>query len=95
MLEADFGLRTLSAWMRHKFGIETTPDEFRDVEDRRQVADTLYDRAEEAYTMKEAEYPVLTGISRFTQKQGAQVSLDREGLVEWVVATLRRRSERG
>ncbi len=35
MLDADFGLRTLSAWMRHKFGIETTPDEFRDVEDRR------------------------------------------------------------
>ncbi len=37
MLDADFGLRTLSAWMRHKFGIETTPDDFRDVEDRRDV----------------------------------------------------------
>jgi preprotein translocase subunit SecA len=84
MLESDFGLRTLSAWMHHKFGIETTPDEFRDVEDRRAVADLLYQRAEESYTAKEAEYPVLTGISRFTQKQGAQVSLDREGLVQWV-----------
>jgi preprotein translocase subunit SecA len=84
MLEADFGLRTLSAWIRYKFGIETTPEEFRDVEDRRQVAEALYARAEESYTMKEAEYPVLTGLSRFTQKQGAQVSLDREGLVEWV-----------
>jgi preprotein translocase subunit SecA len=84
MLDADFGLRTLSAWMRHKFGIETTPDEFRDVEDRRQVAETLYKRAEEAYALKEAEYPVLTGLSRFTEKQGAQLSLDREGLVQWV-----------
>jgi preprotein translocase subunit SecA len=84
MLESDFGLRTLSAWMHHKFGIETTPEEFRDVEDRREVADALYQRAEESYTSKEAEYPVLTGISRFTEKQGAQVSLDREGLVEWV-----------
>ncbi len=84
MLESDFGLRTLSAWMHHKFGIETTPEEFRDVEDRREVADSLYQRAEESYTSKEAEYPVLTGISRFTEKQGAQVSLDREGLVQWV-----------
>lgn len=84
MLDADFGLRTLAAWMKHKFGIETTLDEFRDVEDRRSVAEELCRRAEEAYNSKEAEYPVLTGLSRFTEKQGAQVSLDREGLVEWV-----------
>ena len=84
MLDADFGLRTLGAWMKHKFGIETTLDEFRDVEDRRSVADELYRRAEEAYNSKEAEYPVLTGLSRFTEKQGAQLSLDRDGLVEWV-----------
>jgi preprotein translocase subunit SecA len=84
LLDPDFGLRTLCAWMRHKFGIETTPDEFRDVEDRRQIADTLVSRAEQEYNAKEAEYPVLAGLSRFTAKQGAQVSLDREGLVEWV-----------
>ncbi|WDQ16974.1 preprotein translocase subunit SecA [Rhodopirellula sp. P2] len=84
LLEADYGLRVLCAWMRHKFGIETTPEEFRDVEDRRQVTEELNRRAEAAYTEKEAEYPVLTGISRFTDKQGAQVSLDREGLVDWV-----------
>ena len=83
-LDADFGLRTLCGWMRHKFGIETTPDEFRDVEDRQFVADTLIARAEEAYNAKEAEYPVLAGISQFTAKQGAQVTLDREGLVEWI-----------
>ncbi|MEM9646103.1 MAG: SEC-C metal-binding domain-containing protein, partial [Planctomycetota bacterium] len=84
LLDADFGLRTLCGWMRHKFGIESTPDEFRDVEDRRQVAESLLQRAAEAYTDKEAEYPVLTGISRFTEKQGAQVNLDRDGLVSWV-----------
>ena len=84
LLEPDYGLRTLCAWMRHKFGIETTPDEFRDVEDRREVASTLMERAEAAYNDKEAEYPVLAGISRFTEKQGAGVSLDREGLIDWV-----------
>ncbi len=84
MLDADFGLKTLSAWMHHKFGIETTPDEFRDVEDRRKIAKSLYQRAEATYLHKEAEYPVLTGLSKFTEKQSGQVSLDREGLVQWV-----------
>lgn len=84
LLDAEYGLRVLCGWMRHKFGIETTPEEFRDIEDRRDVAKILVDRAEEAYAEKEAEYPVLTGISRFTDKQGAQVSLDREGLISWV-----------
>ncbi len=84
LLDADFGLRTMCAWMRHKFGIETTPDEFRDVEDFRKVSKSLMARAEQAYAQKEAEYPVIAGISRFTEKQGAQISLDREGLVDWV-----------
>ena len=70
MLESDFGLRTLCAWMRHKFGIETTPDEFREIEDRRQVAESLIQRAEASLLAKEAEYPVLAGISRFTKSRG-------------------------
>ena len=84
VLDADFGLKTLSAWMQHKFGIETEPEQFKDVEDRREVSAALGKRAEEAYSLKEAEYPILTGLSRFTTKQGAQTSLDREGLVEWL-----------
>ncbi len=84
LLDAEYGLRVLCGWMRHKFGIETTPEEFRDVEDCRKVTETLMQRAESAYAEKEAEYPVLTGISRFTEKQGSQVSLDREGLISWV-----------
>jgi preprotein translocase subunit SecA len=83
-LEADFGLRTLCGWMRHKFGIETTPDEFRDLEHRDRIVNLLMQRAEQAYSEKETEYPVLAGISRFTTTQGAQVTLDREGLVDWV-----------
>jgi preprotein translocase subunit SecA len=84
MLDSDFGLRTLSAWMHHKFGIETTPDEFRKFEDPRKVAEILKARAEEAYEHKEFEYPVLTGILKFTQAQENQISLNREGLVQWV-----------
>ncbi len=84
MLDSEFGLKTLSAWMQHKFSIEVSSDEYKDVEDRRKVAAALSKLAEEAYDLKEAEYPILTGLSRFTTKQGAQTTLDREGLVHWV-----------
>jgi preprotein translocase subunit SecA len=82
--EENFGLRSLCAWIRYKFGIEATPDEFSKVEDRREIAEILIARAEEAYSEKEKEYPVLTGISAFTSKQGTQIHLDREGLILWM-----------
>ena len=84
MVDADFGLRTLSAWMHHKFGIETTPDEFRDVEDSREITKALVARAADAYEHRENEYPALTGISKFTRTMDNEVHLDREGLVGWV-----------
>ncbi|MEM9364968.1 MAG: SEC-C metal-binding domain-containing protein [Planctomycetota bacterium] len=83
LLDAEYGLKVLCAWMRHKFNIDSEPQEFKEIEDRRVVATTLFDRAATAYEEKESEYPVLTGLSRFTTKQGAQVTLDREGLVAW------------
>ncbi|WP_164104025.1 preprotein translocase subunit SecA [Candidatus Laterigemmans baculatus] len=82
-LDADFGLQSVCGWMRHKFGIEVTPDELRDRE-RDEIIGMLVERATEAYNRKESEYPVLTGISAFTQAQGSQVHLDREGLAHWV-----------
>src|SRR5690606_13832554 len=84
-LEENFGLRSLCGWVRHKFGIEVTPDEFADLEDRRNVAELLIERAEQAYNEKEKEYPVLTGISAFTARQGTQVHLDPEGLASWML----------
>ncbi|MDM4018909.1 preprotein translocase subunit SecA [Roseiconus lacunae] len=84
LLDADYGLRMLCGWMRYRFGIETTPEEFRDVEDRRSVTGELVARAEQAYAEKETEYPALAGISQFTVPQGSQVVLNREGLVDWI-----------
>jgi preprotein translocase subunit SecA len=83
-LEDNFGLRSLCGWVRHKFGIEVTPDEFTDLEDHGKIAKLLIDRAEEAYSEKEKEYPILTGISAFTSRQGTQIHLDREGLGAWM-----------
>lgn len=83
-LEENFGLRSLCGWVRHKFGIEVTPDEFTDLEDHGRIALLLTGRAEEAYSEKEKEYPILTGISAFTARQGTQIHLDREGLGAWM-----------
>ena len=78
MLDADFGLSTLGAWMRHKFGIETTPDEFRDVEDRRGVADELYRRAEEAYNLEGSRVPRADRSVPLHRKTGSP-ALTRSG----------------
>jgi len=83
-LEENFGLRSLCGWVRHKFGIEVTPAEFTDIENHGRVASLLIQRAEQAYSEKEKEYPVLTGISAFTSRQGTQIHLDREGLASWI-----------
>ncbi|TVP95246.1 MAG: preprotein translocase subunit SecA [Planctomycetaceae bacterium] len=85
LLDENFGLRSLCGWVRHKFGIEVTPDEFADLEDHRRIVGLLIGRAEQAYAEKEKEYPILTGISAFTAKQGNQVHLDREGLASWML----------
>ncbi|XZE53323.1 preprotein translocase subunit SecA [Planctomycetaceae bacterium SH139] len=82
-LAPDYGLRSLCAWLRHKFGIEVTIEELRDRE-REDVIDELVNRATSGYNIKETEYPVLTGISAFTSAQGSQVHLDRDGLANWV-----------
>ena len=84
LLDADYGLKILKNWMHYKFGIEVDIEQFRDVEDRREVANELNRLASAAYAQKETEYPVLTALSRFTTKQNNAVQLDREGLVDWV-----------
>ena len=47
-----------------------------------------------AYNEKEIEYPVLAGISKFTTKEGAQVTLDREETCRMDSASLRSESVR-
>ncbi|OUT59103.1 MAG: preprotein translocase subunit SecA [Rhodopirellula sp. TMED11] len=83
-LDADYGLKILCAWMRDRFGIEVTPKDFRDVDDRRTVAEALIARAEEAYKEKEWAYPALAAISRFTETANDQIILQREHLVDWI-----------
>jgi preprotein translocase subunit SecA len=80
-LREDFGLRSAVLWVQHKFGIELEFDEVRDLEPD-QFRRLVDERAERAYDEKEAQYPVMAALYRYSSGPGHS-RLDREGLAAW------------
>ena len=85
MLAEDYGLRTVVAWVQHKFGIEVSLDEIRGLE-ADPLKKLIEQRAAEAYDRKEFEYPVMAGMYRFTSGTGPHSKLDRDGIIQWASA---------
>ncbi|MCC7475897.1 MAG: SEC-C domain-containing protein [Pirellulales bacterium] len=83
-LEPDYGIRTACAWLRDKFGVVMSPDEVCNL-DTPQFMELAHQRAKEAYDEREAEYPVLAGLYRFSAQGsgGQRQGFLREDLVEW------------
>jgi len=82
-LEPDFGIRTVSEWVKYKFGLDVPVDEISGLEADR-VIELVQERAREAYSEKETEFPVLAGLYRFTTRDAqGQKRYDRESLVQW------------
>ncbi|MFO0869442.1 MAG: SEC-C metal-binding domain-containing protein [Pirellulales bacterium] len=82
-LEDDYRWRSIVGWSKYKFGLELSIEELRPL-DLEAIKKRVYERAAEAYTRKEAEYPVLAGLYRFTlPAEGGQTRLDRDGLISW------------
>ena len=81
-LEMDFGPKQLSGWVKHKFGIDIESSEFvnKEIED---CAKIVMEQAIKKYDEKEAEYPVMAGIYRFSSASGSGSRIDRDSLVEW------------
>lgn len=79
LLEPRFGIDSACSWMREKFGVEIDPAELVELEPS-EVKAIAHERAEQAYDVREAEYPVLAAMYRFG---GKSQSLDRDGLIEW------------
>ncbi len=80
-LEEDFGLRSAILWVRSKFGIELDFDDVRELEPE-EFRELVCQRAEVAYDDKEAEYPVMASLYRFSSGAGHS-RLDRESLAAW------------
>src|SRR5262249_26673759 len=81
-LEEDFAQRTIVEWAHHKFGLNLPLEEVKG-RDAATLKSYIKDQVRDAYEQKEAEYPVMAGIYRYTSGQGHQARLDREGLVLW------------
>ena len=82
-LDPDFGLRTTVGWVRQKFGVDLTLDDVRGLEPSK-IVDLVRERAIETYEQREAEYPIMAGMYRFSSKvSGGHSKLDREALVNW------------
>jgi preprotein translocase subunit SecA len=81
-LEDDFPQRAILGWTRNKFGLDLPLEEVKR-RDTAALKTYLKQQVRGAYDQKEAEYPVMAGIYRYTIGSGPQARLDREGLVAW------------
>jgi preprotein translocase subunit SecA len=81
-LAADFGLKTVVVWVKAKFGIDLDLEEIRELEvwDLKQK---IVDGGLQCYDQKEAEFPVMASLYRYSSGVGAQARIDRDGLVQW------------
>jgi preprotein translocase subunit SecA len=82
LLGADFGLKTVVVWVKAKFGIELELDAIRDLE-AAELKQRIIDSSRKCYAEKEAEFPIMASLYRYTSGEGAQARIDRDGLVHW------------
>ncbi len=87
-LDHDFGLRSACGWTQWRFGDALDAAEVDRVVkaglDPRQFRDLVKKHAHEVYARREAEYPVLAGLSHFIRQQpDGTLALDRPGLLAW------------
>jgi preprotein translocase subunit SecA len=82
LLAPGFGARTSCGWLAHKFGVLLDSSKVAELE-LPQFIELAKSKTREAYAEREAEYPVLAGLSRFTSRDGQQQRFDREELVAW------------
>jgi preprotein translocase subunit SecA len=80
-LREDFSLRSAIGWVKYKFGIELDFEEVQELEPH-ELKDLVYGRAVHAYDEKEAQYPVMAALYRFSSGPNRS-RLDREGLIAW------------
>ncbi len=81
-LETDYSTQTASAWLRDKFGVEMTSEEAAQMSSA-ELIEAAHQRVTVAYDEREAEYPVLAGLYRFTGPAAGAAGLGRDDLIAW------------
>ncbi|MEI8070081.1 MAG: SEC-C metal-binding domain-containing protein [Planctomycetota bacterium] len=87
-LVPDFGLRSAYAWTEWRFGVPLEDSDLQALEktghDAQAFKQLVGHKAREVYARREVEYPVLVGLSHFSDRQSdGSRRLDRSGLLEW------------
>jgi preprotein translocase subunit SecA len=82
LLDEDFSARTIVAWAHSQFKVELDLEEIKKLEPAA-LRQLVLAKVAEAYNHREAEYPVMAGLYRYSVGQGPSARLDREGLVAW------------
>ncbi len=84
-LEDDWGLRSLSDWVRNKFTILLSPDELSG-KDRSEIHQQLSNTVRMVYRERDILFPVLAAMSQYLADHTTTpnaVKYDREGLLNW------------
>ena len=86
-LKPDWGRRSLSGWVHHKFSLAIDPESWAGL-DRSEIIRRLKEEARKLYGVKESELPVRIALIRYLadREQGQQPRYDREGLAQWFVS---------
>jgi len=83
-LLSDWGRRSLSGWVHHKFALAIDPATWAEL-DRAEIVRQVQTHARNLYNLKEAELPARIALMRFLgeRSQHQAPRYDREGLAAW------------
>ncbi len=83
-LKPDWGRRSLSGWVHHKFAMAIDPASWAEL-DRAEIVRRVKQEARKLYALKESELPVRIALIRYLadRETGQQPRYDREGLADW------------
>ncbi len=96
--EPDYAVNELAGWAKQKFGLEIEPDELsahrneRPGEAQQRVAELIFNKAQDAYRLREIEYPVqfVLDMAFGAARQGADASAwAADQLAQWANARYR------
>ncbi len=83
LLQEDYGVRTTVIWAEQKYGVKVDLAEAKKFE-APELKRRIVELATRSYEDKEAEYPIMAGLYRYSVPGGGgQRRLDRENLIAW------------
>ena len=91
-LQDDWGRRSLAQWIAQQYGIPAEASEFEGLSPE-DAAEAVRKKIHDFYRLKEIEFPVTVGLTRFMADHGSQGGerYDREGLVRWAAGRFQTR----